>query len=295
MSNSLIAFSTLACPEWGIRTIISKAKEFGYGGVEWRGGPQGHVNPQMAPAQIEALCKRMEDDGLVSLAITAYTAFASPDLQIRQSNLDELKSYLDLAAETGAGYVRTFLGELPAGMSRSAAYPFILDCLEEAVEYANSCGVTIAVEPHDDFVLAASIDPLLRQIAHPNLRVIWDFGNAYSAGEEPGSGFDLLKGRIAYVQVKDGRGRGQNWRLCPVGQGEVPLSKITGLLLAAGYEGAFSIEWERAWHPELDPPDVALPAARQTLSKLLAERQPPAADSAPNPTIDITMPQGKPL
>ena len=290
MTTPLITFSTLACPEWDIRTVISRAQEFGYGGIEWRGGPQGHLRPGMPLSEIRDLKKRMLDSGLVSLAVTAYTTFVSPDERIRTSSLNELKRYLDLAAEAGAGFVRTFLGELPNGADRSDAYPYILDCLKEGAAYASACGVAIVIEPHDDFVLARSIDPILKQIDQPSLSVIWDFGNAYAAGEEPEEGFGLLKGRIAYVQVKDGRGRGQSWRLCPVGQGEVPLAKIFGLLLDAGYQGAFSIEWERAWHPELDPPEVALPAALRTLSNLRLGEQAAEPDPTPNSSKEITIP-----
>ena len=44
-------------------------------------------------------------------------------------------------------------------------------------------------------------------------------------------------------------------------------------LLADGFEGAFSVEWEYAWHPELDPPEAALPAALRTVRELLAAAQ----------------------
>ena len=32
-----LAFSTLACPKWSFETIVSRAKEYGYDGVEVRG------------------------------------------------------------------------------------------------------------------------------------------------------------------------------------------------------------------------------------------------------------------
>lgn len=279
--NPLIAFSTLACPEWDIRTVIAKAGEYGYSGIEWRGGPQGHVSPLMTPAERRALRQGMEAHGLAALSVTAYTSFVSSELRDRQANLDDLKRYLDLAAEIGAGQVRVFLGELPSGESLAAAYPRILACLEEGVQHAIASGVMIAIEPHDDFVRTTSILPILRQIDHPSLGVIWDFGNAYFAGEEPETGIDLLKGRIAYVQIKDGRRRGKSWQLCPIGQGDVPLGKIFDLLRGSGYAGPLSLEWERAWHPELDPPDIALPAALDAILEILARRAP--APSVRNP------------
>src|ERR1044071_8908346 len=179
-----VSFSTLACPDWSIETIVAKAAEFGYDGIEWRGGPQGHVQPTMPAAQKVLLQKMLMDTGLIAVAVTAYTTFVSPLAQERQTNVDELRRYADLAAELDAPYVRTFLGELPEGSTPdSSLYENIFDCLEVASEYAESVGVKIAVEPHDDFVRTSTIAPLLNRVQQPALRVIWDIGNTFAAGE----------------------------------------------------------------------------------------------------------------
>ena len=266
--NHPIAFSKLACPEWDIRKIIAEAERYGYNGIEWRGGDEGHVQPEISREMIRMICRQMDDHGLSSLAITAYTSFVSADKRERLENLEMLKSYLNLAAEIGAGHVRVFLGELPAGTGMEAAYPLIVECLLAGLEAASKLGVTIAIEPHDDFVHSTAIVPVLKQIGHDRLKVIWDVGNTYAAGEAPEVSFALLCDRIAYLHIKDGRRLGAEWQLCPLGQGEVPLSKIFNWLVKAGLEEAVSIEWERAWHPELDPPEVALPAGLQVVQSL---------------------------
>jgi sugar phosphate isomerase/epimerase len=253
---------------------VAKAEEFGYEGIEWRGGAQGHVQPTMPTAQIAFLQKMLMDTGLITIAVTAYTSFVSNLAEERQANLDELRRYVDLAAELDAPYVRTFLGELPEGTNLdSSIYEKISECLTMAADYASSVGVKIAVEPHDDFVRSSTIVPILSRVQHSALRVIWDIGNAFAAGEDAQEGFELLKNRLAYVQVKDGKGHGSTWQLCSLGQGHVPLARAFELLLAHGYEGALSVEWEYAWHPELDPPEVALPAALRTVQELLAAAQ----------------------
>jgi sugar phosphate isomerase/epimerase len=272
-----ITFSTLACPDWKIQTVIEKAAEFGYDGIEWRGGGGGHVQPNMLTSAKTVLRQACSDAGLLSLALTAYTSFVSDSAKERQTNVEELRRYVDLAAELNAKYVRAFLGELPTGTTLdSSIYRRISDCLNTIVEYADRVGVKIAVEPHDNFVLSSDVAPLFPR-AHPSLRVIWDIGNAFAAGEYPGEGFDLLRHHLAYVQIKDGKGRDPNWRLCPLGEGDVPIHRALGLLLATNYRGAFSVEWEYAWHPELDPPETALPAALRTVRKLLADAQPESA------------------
>jgi sugar phosphate isomerase/epimerase len=269
-----VTFSTLACPGWQVEKIIANASEFGYDGIEWRGGPQGHVQPDMSSEAKALLRQRCSDAGLMSLAVTAYTTFVSASAEERQANVDELWRYTGLAAELGASYVRTFLGELPKGAQLdSSIYEKISDCLNMAAVYAASVGVVIAIDPHDDFVRSSTVIPILRRVKHPALRVIWDIGNAFSAGEDPAEGFVLLKDRLAYVQVKDGTRFGSDWQLCSLGRGNVPLDQAFELLFAHKYQGAFSVEWEYAWHPELDPPEVALPAALQTLRELVAVAQ----------------------
>ena len=270
-----ITFSTLACPQWQIERVIAKASEFGYDGVEWRGGSQGHVQPDMPAARKTLLRKGCSRAGLMSLAVTAYTSFVSDSAEERRANVEELKQYADLAAELDAKYVRTFLGELPQDKKLdSSLYEKISDCLNAASEYADSVGVKIAIEPHDDFVRATDVAPVFHPSrSHSALRVIWDIGNAFAAGDDLVEGFDHLKDHLAYVQVKDGKGRGPNWRLCPLGEGVVPLNQTFELLLANHYQDAFSVEWEYAWHPELDPPEIALPAALRTIRKLLAASQ----------------------
>jgi sugar phosphate isomerase/epimerase len=272
---NLLAFSTLACPSWSIPTVIEKAVEFGYQGLEWRGGTQGHIPPTMTARERASLRKMSDDAGLIALCITTYTSFVSPLAEERKSNVDELRRYSDFAAEIGAPYVRAFLGELPANTKiTDEIYENISGCLNIASTYAGTVGVKIAVEPHDNFTRSSAVSPLFdRNRSSSELRVIWDLGNTFAVGEELEEGINLLKDRLAYVQVKDGKIGKSGWQLCSVGHGDVPLARAFELLLNAGYDGAFSVEWEYAWHPELDPPEIALPAARQIVQMLLSAVQ----------------------
>ncbi len=47
----------------------------------------------------------------------------------------------------------------------------------------------------------------------------------------------------------------------PLGEGEVPVREIIGLLAAGGYAGYLSVEWEKYWHPDIEEArDRAAPA-----------------------------------
>ena len=69
----LIAFSTLACPEWDPGQIVDEAASIGYDAIEWRGGPEGHVQPTWSQGQRADLRRHMADRGVRALAVTAYT------------------------------------------------------------------------------------------------------------------------------------------------------------------------------------------------------------------------------
>jgi sugar phosphate isomerase/epimerase len=181
-----------------------------------------------------------------------------------------LRRYLDLAAELGARYVRAFLGELRPGATYATAQNYIARCLEEAAGHARAIGAGIAVEPHDDFVHLASVAPIFERVTDPAVGAVWDIGNAFAAGDDPAESFPLLGQRIFYVQVKDSLGRFPNRRLTRLGEGEVPLARAFELLMQSGYTGEFSVETERAWHPELDPAGIALPHALTAVQDLLA-------------------------
>ena len=266
-----LAFSTLACPEWPAEQVIRQAAAFGYDALEWRGGEAGHVPPAMPAQRLADLRRQQDAAGLQALAVTAYTSFVSDSDRERQAALDHLREHCDIAAVLGAEYVRAFLNENQPVDVATRYYDRLADSLRRAADYALSAGVVIAVEPHDEFIRSSTVAPLLERLPHPALAVIWDVGNTYAAGESVEEGFRSLSPRLAYVQVKDGRGRGPAWRLTRLGEGEAPVPAAVRRLLAAGYDGAFSVEWERAWHTELDPAETALPAALSTLKQWLTE------------------------
>jgi sugar phosphate isomerase/epimerase len=266
-----VTFSTLACPHWSLETTVERARGMGYDGIEWRGGEAGHVKPAWSQAQRTALRERMRDANLFSLAVTAYTAFVSGNKITRAANVDDLKRHIDLAADLGARYVRAFLGELEPGQTLAQAYPYVIEALERALPYAAQVGVGIAIEHHDDFIRTAALVPILEHIQHPQLGAVWDIANAFSAGEMPDAGVRNLRDRIFYVQVKDGVGADRQWRLTNVGEGQVPLGHALKLLRGQDYHGAFSVEWEYAWHPDLEPPERALPQAVAHLYSLFDE------------------------
>lgn len=264
-----IAFSTLACPEWTPEEIVDRAATLGYDAIEWRGGPEGHVSPSWPVHRRRALRRRMADRGVTALAVTAYPSFVTPDPAARARHLEDLLRHLDLAADLGATAVRAFIGVVEDEASPDALVARAIDGLAPAADHAGDLGVAIAIEPHDDFVRSETLLPILRGLGHPAVGAIWEIGNAWEAGEDPAVGGPALRPWIRYVQLKDGRGRGADWHLTAIGEGEVPLGAALTLLAGGGPLPPLSVEWERAWHPDLAPAAVALGPALAAVRELV--------------------------
>jgi sugar phosphate isomerase/epimerase len=78
--------------------------------------------------------------------------------------------------------------------------------LADAVQKAEHAGITLALEnEHICWADAGGRSAaLVREIGSPSLRVNWDPGNAYRAGEAPfPDGYQAVRGLIGHVHVKD--------------------------------------------------------------------------------------------
>ena len=274
--DPVLAFSTLACPEWSPLDVVERAAHMGFGAIEWRGGESGHISSDMPAAAIVRIRNRMQDCGIGALAITTYGTLVSGDEAARAREASALLRSVDLAAELGAEAIRVFVGIPDPGTAAPVVIDRAVDALEGVASHATRAGVAIALEPHDLHARAAALSPILRRVEGLPVGVIWEIGNAWAAGEDPDDSLPVLEPWIRYVQLKDGRGTGDAWQLCALGEGDVPLARALSALAARGPLPPLSIEWERAWDERLEPAEVALPLALGYVRSILAAHDPMA-------------------
>lgn len=271
IQQPVFAFSTLACPEWTTEEVVRRTASLGFDAIEWRGGTEGHVSVDWPSRRRAQLRRDMAEGGVAALAVTSYTDFVTGDARGRAGSVDHLRRHLELAADLGAPTVRAFIGIVDDDAAPATLVGRAVEGVEACVETARATGVAIAVEPHDDLATAAAIAPIVNRLDPSAVGVVWDIANAWGAGEQPTDGLAVVVDRIRYVQVKDARWEATVWRLTHLGEGDVPLAEALDGLAAAGPLPPLSLEWERAWHPELDPAEVALPRGLDALRRLASE------------------------
>ncbi|WP_425865138.1 sugar phosphate isomerase/epimerase family protein [Arthrobacter sp. TWP1-1] len=230
------------------------------------------------------------DDAGASAKSGSNVAVASLGSGTNDPMLAELLAAVELAADLSAGngtlgwagaQVRVFPGAdlVPCvpGQEPSAEM-MAADLLgarrlNAAARLASERGVTMLLETHDSHPRGSDVARILAHVdADAPVKVIWDLMHPWRHDEAPGCTAELLADSLAYAQYKDGfrNAEGSTVTLTLPGEGALPLAEMQ--LLAAGIAARqgiadpwVSLEWERAWHPELPPVADALAALKAVL------------------------------
>ncbi|MBS0265463.1 MAG: sugar phosphate isomerase/epimerase [Planctomycetes bacterium] len=296
-----ISFSTLACPDWSWGDIARRAAEYGYAGVEVRLIERETdllARPEFSDQNLSTSRTLFESHGVQICGLASSVRFDHADQSARDADLAIGKRYLELAHRLGAGFIRVFGDVLPAvehAAARQAVIQHIargLDALGEHSEH-RGLGVDVLIETHGDFSDSHRLLEVLTKVQHPRVGIVWDTHHPWRFCNEPLDGtYARLKPWIRHTHWKDSSTGHQKEKTAAereaaaralsvnrghreadyelFGAGEFPAAMTLKLLVDDGYTGWFSLEWEKAWHPNLADPEVALPPFPGVLRGLLS-------------------------
>jgi sugar phosphate isomerase/epimerase len=150
----------------------------------------------------------------------------------------------DLAHRTGARIVRVF--SYWRVVEPEKVFDRVVEALGRLAEEASREGVTIGLENEHacNIATGAEASRVLRAIAHPNLKIVWDPANAYISGETPyPDGYrKLAPDRIVHVHIKDCYVHDHKPLWGPVGVCGIDWKGQIAALIADGYRGWISLE-----------------------------------------------------
>ena len=242
---------------------------------------------------MEAL-KAAEGEGVPIVGLTPYTtAINSLDDAEWRNAVDEFRGAIDTAQLLGADRVRVYAGSWhPGDTDHAARWGQLRKALETLAPVAQQAGVRLCVENHFGTMTQTAADTaaLVRDIAQPSVRVLYDQANlTFTHDENYEEAFAVQGDLIGHVHVKDlvftdpnaafratetarvnASERAVRSRV--VGSGVVPWARILVALLQHGYDDVLSIELEYRWHPQdLPAPEDGFRESVAVLRSMLAD------------------------
>jgi L-ribulose-5-phosphate 3-epimerase len=127
------------------------------------------------------------------------------------------------------------------------AYPFVVDRLGKAAKLAAKNEIILVLENEHacNVGTGKELGRLLKDVNSPNLRGVWDPGNATMLGETPfPDGYNAVKGLFPHMHLKDSRKSAKNGKLewAPVGGGIIDFKGQFAALKRDNYQGTMSLE-----------------------------------------------------
>lgn len=273
-SPFVAAASTLGAPGESLLDVIATLAASDVGVVELRAAPDALLHVGLTAAERESVRIQLADNGIDVLAVASSVRFGADGQD--DEIIDAMRQHVRLARDLGARFVRVFPGirthpsprdRVPATVGdRAVGEQRAARRLAAVAAESAALGVHLAIETHDSNPRGEDIVRLIDLMgdAAEGIAVIWDLLHPWRVGEPLERTWQALGARLAaglgYVQIKDVRSRTD---LTPVLQGDgiVPLRQFLRVLRDGGYAGPVSLEWERTWHPQIEPLSEALPAA----------------------------------
>lgn len=259
----LRCLNTLGCAEFSLEEACALAAKHGLGGVEVRalGGTldlAAYLRGQYGTP--EELAEKLRAAG-GSVRVVAFNT----SMKLVGGSATERDQLIDIvpwAEALGVRWLRVFDGGKTADEGELAQAVETLRWWREE-RAVHGWSADWMIETHDSLFTAAAIGRL--RAAVPEVAILWDSHHTWKkGGEDPLVTWAAIRAGVVHVHVKDSvsvpSARHPFTYVLP-GAGEFPMAPLVAALREAKFAGPVSLEWERQWHPYLEPLDVALTTA----------------------------------
>ncbi|QLH81994.1 sugar phosphate isomerase/epimerase family protein [Halosimplex pelagicum] len=262
-----LAMTTLGCPDWDVETAFTRASEYGFDGIDFR-GLQDNLDITRRPeftSDIDQTRGLLDETGLAVSALSSSISICDPDS--REESVSTAQRLISIAQELDVEYIRVFGKGNASTQSVSEMADEGRETMDEILSLEGATEIQWIVETHDHWTRSDECRVLIDRIDSPCVNVLWDVGHtARVSSESPAETLDTLGSTVEYVHIKDALydpdheyAMDDGWRYVAPGTGELPLAETVDLLRERGFDGWILFEHEKRWHPELPDPEQAYP------------------------------------
>lgn len=190
--------------DWDVPTIIKHCAETKFEGVELRTTHKHGVEVNLTKEQRAEVKRRFADSPVQLFGLGSAFDYHTPDPAKLRRDLEATKEYIVLAHDVGATGVKVRPNALPREVPVPKTLEQIGRSLRELGEFGAGLGQQIRLEVHGSGTnLVPHIKTILDVADHPNVGACWNSNQSDLDGAGFDANFDLLKGRIFSVHMRD--------------------------------------------------------------------------------------------
>lgn len=243
-----LSFSTLGCCKKNLDEILKLGKQYSISGIEIRG-----INNELSNDKINDF-----KDENINQTISKFKEYQIKPLILgtsckyhdenkREEMIQQTYREILLAKKLGFKGIRVF-GNLIVGNKKQCIKDVGM-AINQVCKFAKEQDIIVFLEVHGDFNTIDVFNECIQYIEYKShFSLIWDVYHTHEIyGKNWIEFYEAMKEYIGHVHIKDCIKK----QLVLPGEGEIEIVKIMKYLIDDGYEGYFSLEWERKWNPEL--------------------------------------------
>ena len=258
-----ICFSTLGCAERDLDGVLELAKKYNIDALEFRGLGDEMDNSKIVsfyPENREETLTKLKNSGVSPWVLGTSCVFH--DETKYNDFIEEGRRSIDIAESLGFHAIRVFGNNIVG--DEIECVKRVGEGVRALCEYAADKGVYILLETHGEFNTRERLVAVCEHCKeYENFGLLWDVCHTrVTYGKDWRDFCDEFLTYIRHVHLKDIA----DGKLVMLGEGELPLYDMVNYLTEKGYDGYFSLEWEKKWHPELPCIEKALDALFNTLN-----------------------------
>lgn len=225
--------------DWDLETIIKKLEEAGFEAVELRTGHKHGVEPSLSAEERSKVRARFEKSSVRLLSYGTTCEFHAADPAVRRKNVEEGKTFIDLAHDTGAWGIKVRPNGFPKDVPREETIRNIGGCLRELGQYGEGKGVEVWLEVHGSETQVPPVcAAIMKAAAHSSVGLCWNSNPTDVVNGSVKQSFELLRPWI------------RNCHITELSNEKYPWRELFTLLRASKYERYMLMEVAESKEPE---------------------------------------------
>lgn len=240
-----------------LEEVLDFASEAGFTHIEigvrdvWN--DRASVSLDEGKRRAEQVRAKLDSVGMKVSAVAPGNDFLVKSAEEMEQQIQRLRNVIEICEILGSNVLRADGGWAKEGVPEEKWFDLMVDGFKRLSEITEPIGFKVALDNHGIVTNDADLQlRIFEAVGSPNLGANVDTMNYRWAGHDLdtiGRFYKIIAPHAFHVHLKDGRGSRDQYVGLALGEGEIDLKGAIDALVAAGYKGVWTVEYEGRTDP----------------------------------------------